>query len=238
VGPFSANSTGRRDGAALAAEPGAAHGVRTRILAADLATPCGIGTVIEAVQGEDVGLLVAAAGFGSSGAFRSCDLDAELAMRDVNCRAVLALNHRFGQRVATRQRGAIVLFFSRVAFQGVPRAAHEAATKAWLQSLAEGIAPEPKARGMDVVAAAPGPVRSGFARRARMTIGATDSPAAVAHGMLAALGRRVTVRPAPLSKLLAWALAFMPRRDRVRMTGIIMSGMNWHSDGPKAGRTA
>lgn len=84
------------------------------------------------------------------------------------------------------------------------------------QALAEGLAPDLKARGVDMAATAPGPVRSGFAARARMTMGATDSLAAVARGTLAALGRRTTVRPAPLSRLLEWALAFLPRRGRAR----------------------
>jgi short-subunit dehydrogenase len=141
-------------------------------------------------------------------------------------------------RVTARGRGGIVLLSSLVAFQGVPRAAHYAATKAWVQSLAEGIGPELQARGVDVIAAAPGPVRSGFAARARMTMGATDSPAAVARGTLAVLGRRTTVRPAALSRLLEFALAFLPRRGRVRMMGVVMTGMTRGADGPEGGRAA
>jgi short-subunit dehydrogenase len=122
---------------ALASKLGAAHGVPTRFLVADLATPDGIGTMFEAAKGEDVGLLVAAADFGTSGAFLASDLDAELAMLDVNCGAVLALTHRFGQGFADRQRGGIVLFSSLVTSQGVPCEAHYAATKDWVQSLAD-----------------------------------------------------------------------------------------------------
>jgi uncharacterized protein len=53
-----------------------------------------------------------------------------------------------------------------VAFQGVPNAAHYAATKAYIQSLAEALVIELKPFGVDVLAAAPGPVRSGFGQRA------------------------------------------------------------------------
>jgi hypothetical protein len=50
----------------------------------------------------------------------------------------------------------------------------------------------------------------------------------VARGTLQALGRRGTVRPGWLSKLLAWALAPLPRWGRVRMMGLVMSGMTGH----------
>jgi short-subunit dehydrogenase len=89
---------------------------------------------------------------------------------------------------------------------------------------------------VDVVASAPGPVASGFARRARMRLGMTTSPEEVARGTLAALGRRGTVRPGWFSKILEWALVPLPRWGRVRMMGLVMSGMTSHraGDGPAA----
>lgn len=221
---------------ALAVELRRAHPVEVRVLTADLATRAGTQAAIAAGGALDLGLVVTAAGFGTSGSFLLSDPEEELAMLEVNCRAVLEMTHRFSQQFAERGRGGIVLFSSLVAFQGVPRAAHYAATKAWVQSLAEGIAPELRRRGVDLVAAAPGPVRSGFAGRARMTMGATDSPATVARGALAALGRRTTVRPGLLSKLLEASLAFLPRRGRVRMMGLVMAGMTRKSDGAEGRR--
>jgi hypothetical protein len=72
---------------------------------------------------------------------------------------------------------------------------------------------------------APGPVRSGFAARAGMRMGATDSPAILTKGLRESLGRRSLVRPGLLSKLLEFALAFLPRRGRVWTIGKVMSGM-------------
>jgi short-subunit dehydrogenase len=138
---------------------------------------------------------------------------------------VLALVHHLGNRMARRGRGGIVLFSLLVAFQGVPNAASYAATKAYVQSLAEGIGPELRARGEDVLAVARGPVRSGFAARAGMRMGATESPETVAKGLAEALGRRSVVRPGLLSKLLDSAPAVLPRRGRVWMMGKVMSGM-------------
>src|SRR5205823_9088379 len=99
----------------------------------------------------DVGLLVAAAGFGTSGAFIDSPLEEELGMFDVNCRAVTTLAHHFGNRFAKARRGGMVLMSSLLAFQGVPGFANYAATKAYVQSLAEGLRLELSPLGVDVV---------------------------------------------------------------------------------------
>lgn len=117
-----------------------------------------------------------------------------------------------------------MLFGSIVGFQGTPFAAHYAATKAYVQALAEGLAVELAPRGVDVVASAPGPTHTGFAARAGMRMGKALTPA-VAGPTLAALGRRTTVLPGRLTKLLTYSLAPLPRRARVAIMGRVMRGM-------------
>jgi short-subunit dehydrogenase len=123
-----------------------------------------------------------------------------------------------------------------VAFQGVPRAANYAATKAYIQSLAEALGVELAPSGIDVVASAPGPVDSGFASRARMIMGSAATPRVVAEGTLNALGRSRVVRPGWLSKLLELSLATLPRVGRVRMMGVVMAGMTKHASIPPVPR--
>ena len=142
--------------AQIAANLSARHGVQTRVLAADLASLSGIHAVAANTKDIDVGLLVAAAGFGTAGSFLESRLEDEMAMLDLNCRAVLALSLQFGRRFAERGRGGLILFGSLVGFQGAPRAAHYAATKAYVQSLAEGLHVELAPRGVDVLASARG----------------------------------------------------------------------------------
>lgn len=213
---------------ALGAELGSRHGITTRTLAVDLSEPSGPATVVRETTHLDVGLLVAAAGFGTSGNFLDGNVEAELDMIDVNCRAVAALSHAFGKRFVERGRGGLVLLSSLVAFQGVPRAANYAATKAYVQSLAEGLRLELAPHGVDVLASAPGPVRSGFAARASMQMSLVQTPKEVARGTLAALGRWGTVRPGFLARFLELSLAFLPRWGRVRMMGVVMNGMTKH----------
>ncbi|MEM6994033.1 MAG: SDR family NAD(P)-dependent oxidoreductase [Myxococcota bacterium] len=212
----------------LANELEAKFGTRCRVLASDLSRPEHVSALIDACRDLDVGLLIAAAGFGTSGAFLDGEIGQELGMLDVNCRAVTQLVHAFGRGMAARKRGGIVLFSSLVAFQGVPNAAHYAATKAYIQTLAEGLHVELGRHGVDVIASAPGPVHSGFAGRANMTMGRAATPEMVAAKTLAALGRTMTVRPGMLSKLLEAALT-LPRWGRVRIMEKVMGGMANHA---------
>lgn len=209
----------------LASELAALGDIESRVVAVDLATPAGVEALIARTRELDVGLLVASAGYGTSGPFVESAIDDELGMIDVNCRAVAALSHEFGRRFVERGRGGIVLMSSIVAFQGVPRAANYSATKAWVQTFAEALRLELRPLGVDLIASAPGPIRSGFAARASMTMGLAQTPATVAGTTLAALGRVGTVRPGWLSRLLESALMFLPRWGRVRMMGIVMAGM-------------
>ena len=200
----------------------------TRVVVLDLADPDAAERLERSTADLDVGLLVAAAGFGTSGDLIAGSLPDELAMVDVNCRAVAALAHGFGGRFAARGRGGLVLMSSLLALQGVPGAANYAATKAYVQTLAEGLRVELSPRGVDVIACAPGPIRSGFEARANMRMSMGQTPDAVARATLAALGRLTTVRPGWLAKSLEGAMTGLPRGGRVRIMARVMAGMIKH----------
>ena len=212
----------------LAEEIGTSHKVQTMVLACDLSQDSGIDAVVNATKTMDVGLLVAAAGFGTSGPILEANLDEERAMLQVNCYALLALSVHFGRQFAKRGRGGIILMSSLVGWQGTPFAAHYAATKAYVQSLAEAMHAELKGSGVDVLASAPGPVNSGFAARANMRMGAAATPAGIAQASLASLGRSRAVVPGLLSKVLTYSLVLLPRAARTRIMGQIMHGMTKH----------
>lgn len=197
----------------------------TKIVVTDLATAQGRQLLEEACSGVDVGLLIASAGFGSSGAFLESNLSVELEMIEVNCGALMAQCRFFGRRFVERKRGGIILAASLVGFQGVPFAANYAATKAYVQSLAEALHLELRRFGVDVIASAPGPVHSGFAARAKMTMNVAIDPDVVARASLRALGRTSVVTPGALSKLLTYSLAPLPRALRSRIMARVMYSM-------------
>lgn len=206
----------------------AAHGVEVAVLSADLSTSAAIAHVIETSQALDIGLFIPCAGYGTSGAFTESKLETERNLLRVNCEAVLALTHHFAQRFVQRGKGGMVLLGSLVGFQGTPYAAHYAATKAYVQSLAEALSVELKPRGVDVLAAAPGPVASGFAQRANMKMDMALTPQQVGVPILKALGRQQTVLPGFLTKLLVYSLRSLPRWGKVRVMKLVMGGMTQH----------
>lgn len=204
------------------------HGVQCRIVALDLGGPAAAQQLSDLTADLDVGLVVAAAGYGTSGPLLANPLDDELEMVALNCTAVLAQAAQFGARLVARGRGGFVFMSSLLGFFGTPRAANYAATKAYVQSLAEGLRVEWAPAGVDVIASAPGPIRSGFAQRADMRMGQALPPDVVARVTIQALGRQTTVRPGWLSKLLGWSLAMLPRGGRIRVIAQVMKGMTAH----------
>ncbi len=217
----------------LSAELRSAHGIETHVVVADLATDDGVQRVHATTELLDVGLLVANAGFGTTGQFIDNAIAYELSMFNVNCRAVLLMSHHYGKRFAVRKRGGIILLSSIVAFQGVAKSANYAATKAYVQTLSEGLRVELRDLNVDVLASAPGPVETGFAETANMQMGAALQPKAVAAETLAALGRRGTVRPGWLSKLLGYGLSMLPRFGRTFIMSQVMSDMTKHQAATK-----
>ncbi len=212
----------------LASDVEKKHGIQTMVVAGDLSVPDTVQRLIWETRGLDVGLLVPCAGFGTSGYFIESDVETEANMLRLNCEAVLRLVHHFSQRFKTRQRSGIILMSSIVAFQGVPFSAHYAATKAYIQSLAEGLADELRAHRIDVLSAIPGPVESGFSERANMKMSLYNTPGDIAAPILQALGRVNSVVPGGIDKLLVYSLRTVPRWAKTRILKLVMGGMTAH----------
>ena len=203
------------------------YGVNVEMVVADLADQ-GIEQVWQAAQQKPIGLLIASAGFGTSGAFLNTSIHAEVNMLQVNCLALLQLTHHFAQKFAAQKKGGIILMSSIVSFQGVPFAANYAASKAYVQTLAEALYHELKPYNVDVLSAAPGPVQTGFSERANMVMDNTLTPDQIGVPILKALGRKATVLPGFLSKLLVYSLGTVPRWGKIRIMKGVMGGMTKH----------
>jgi len=212
----------------LATELHEAYGIESRVIAADLADLAEAKRVVDETIDLDIGLLVANAGYGTSGEFLDSELDIELNMLAVNCLAVTVLTHSFGNRFKERGSGGVVLMSSISAFQGIARQANYAASKAYVQSFGEGLRAELQPLGIEVLIAAPGPVESGFAARADMQVDNAASAETVASGIIGALGKNSTVRPGFQSKLLGYGLSTAPRRMRTRILSGVIGGFTKH----------
>ncbi|OMC54292.1 hypothetical protein A5747_17520 [Mycobacterium sp. IS-836] len=144
----------------VGAELAERHGVDYRALAVDLSEPGMLTPIAEATNDIDVGLLVSNAGLALPGAFLTSDLQAQRAVLRLNTAAHLGLSHHFGQRLARRGRGGIILVSALGAIHGVPYMAHTAATKAYVTSFGAGLHGELAKHGVHVTVLHPGPTRT------------------------------------------------------------------------------
>ncbi len=115
-----------------------------------------------ASQGLQVDLLVNNAGFGSYGPFAELPGERDLAMIDLNVKALVRFTHRFLPQMVKSRHGAIVNISSLAGFQPLPFMATYAATKAFVTSFTLALAGEVEPSGVRVLDVCPGRTRTNF----------------------------------------------------------------------------
>ncbi len=140
------------------------HGIRTEVIAADLARPEGPEQIYEFTKekGIEIELLVNNAGFGQLGELTAVETQRLLDMVQVNCMAVVHLTRLYLAEMVVRRRGDVLILASTASFQAVPYISTYAATKAFDLLFAEGLAEEMKPYGIRVCALCPGSTQSEF----------------------------------------------------------------------------
>jgi short-subunit dehydrogenase len=201
----------------VAAQLRASSMVEVRTQVCDVA--CGdFAPVLEAVTAEiEIGLAVYNAAFAPVGEMRERPLDDLLRVIDVNVRAPLIFARTLAPKMVTRGRGGIVLMSSLAGFQGAPRIATYAASKAFNIVLGEGLWSELRPHGVDVVVAAAGAIRTpGYAKTAGSDAPGTLDPRDVAEAALDALGKGPLVVPGAVNRVARFILGrLLPRRRAI-----------------------
>ncbi len=161
--------TARREAQLLAlADEIASRGyTRPHVIAADLGQPDGPSRLAEALgaAGLEPSVLVNNAGFGMLGEAPDIDRDAQLAIVNLNIRALTDLSLRWLEPIR-RHRGGILNVASIASFIPGPGMAVYHASKAFVLSFSEAMHEELKADGVKVCALCPGPVDTEFNDRA------------------------------------------------------------------------
>lgn len=201
------------------------HRVEVRVIAADLARADFIDQVGDALASLEIGLLVNNAGFGIAGEFLRHELQREIDLLSVNCRALLILTHVFGQPMAQRQRGGIILVSSVLAFLSTPYSAHYSASKVYELSLAEGLHYELRRRGVDVLALCPGSTDTEFHDVAGSRPVDPMPVEPVVRLALAGLGKKSVVIPGWRNRFLVGFLKLAPRGLSTTLAGKAMRRM-------------
>jgi uncharacterized protein len=151
----------------LAGEIAATGRPRPTVITVDLERRDGASAVAAELSslGLEPAIVVNNAGFGLRGAAAALSRDEQLAMIDVNVRALTELSLMFVDSVA-RHRGGILNVASLAAFLPGPGMAVYYASKAYVLSFSEALHRELSERGVRVTALCPGPVPTEFQARA------------------------------------------------------------------------
>ena len=121
-------------------------------------------------QGIVIDILINNAGHGLQGPFLDGELDAALAMVQLDVASLTAVTHIFTQDMRSRGRGKILLVASLLAYQGVQNFAVYSAAKAYVLRLGEALHRELKRDGVTVTTLCPGMSDTGFATAAHQKI--------------------------------------------------------------------
>jgi uncharacterized protein len=139
----------------IAAELTARYDVQARVVAVDLGRDGILDPVAEATDDLGIGLVVSNAGAGNPGPFISLPRERLREIVQLNVITHLDLAHHFGQRLAKRGRGGIVLVSAVAAAGGLPYMANDSATKAYPLNLGEALHVELRQAGVHVTVLVP-----------------------------------------------------------------------------------
>lgn len=203
------------------------HGIEVRISPKDLAHPSSPVELFQELQeaGIVVDVLVNNAGFGGSGPFLQTDWHHEAEMIQVNIVALTHLTKLFLPQIQTR-RGKVLNVGSVAAFLPGPFTAIYYASKAFVLHFSEALAEELTDSSVTVTCLSPGPVETGFQKRAHsggssranapLYMDVTDVARIGYEGMKQ--GRRIVI-PGWKNRLLTELLRLVPRNTVTRTVG-------------------
>lgn len=223
-----ARSEGRLQ--ALAARLREQYRVRVEIVAVDLADADGPRQLCEqaAALGFETNLLVNNAGLGVLGPFEELPLERARDMVRLNIVALTDLTYRLLSAMLPRGEGAIINVGSASAFQPLPNYGVYAATKAYVISLTAALWAETRQRGVRVVAVCPGAVDAGLPDGANSAsqprqLRKKVTREQVVVSALDALAEDIPfVLPGAPPAVARMALGLLPRRARLRFTGMLL----------------
>jgi uncharacterized protein len=195
-------------------------GVQYRAVGVDLAEEHFLSKLEEATHHLDIGLVVSNAGTRMLGDFVTMDSSALQQSLRLNVQAHLDVAHHFGQHLAKRRRGGLLLTASTAGLQGIPFSAEYAAAKAYVLTLGEGLHGEPQKVGVHVTVLLPGATdtpllaANGFDLPAILKPMSTEQ--CVAEGLAALGANRATHIAGRMNRMLTRVI---PRRLATRMYG-------------------
>lgn len=203
---------------ALAREIAQSSGKRPLVIVADLAKPDAPTKIAHALIDADAEpqYVVNNAGFGLFAPAAEGDRNRQLAMIDLNMRALTALSLMFLPSLQ-RHKGGLLNVGSMAGFMPGPGMAVYYATKSFVRSFTDSLHREWRHRGVRVTNLAPGPVPTEFGQRAGVQADTAPEPLTQSAEHVAELGYRglmqgrALVVPGTLNRVAITLSRFVPR---------------------------
>jgi short-subunit dehydrogenase len=211
----------------LARELGSGRGVRSEVLALDLAASRDLSAAAARLAQAPPDLLINNAGFGTAGAFATLDPARELEQVRILVSAVVALTRAALPGMLARGSGAIVNVSSLAGESAGPFNATYAASKAFVTRFSEAVAEETRGRGVRVMALLPGFTATEFQAVAGVSLDAIPRFARLAPEFVVASALRDLERgalrsiPGAAYKVTAAAQAVAPQALVRRIVGAL-----------------
>ena len=134
--------------------------VQYRTVVADLSQAGFLENLAKATDDLDIGLVVSNAGTGNPGEFLKIAREELESLLRLNTLAHLDIAHHFGQKLALRGRGGLLLVGAMGASNGLPYMANDGGAKAYVHSFGEALHVELKPLDVHVTVLPPGPTET------------------------------------------------------------------------------
>ena len=183
-------------------------GVEYRVVVADASEEGFLKKLTAATDDLELGLVVSNAGTPIPGEFLKSDRGAMITGLRLNTVAHLEISHYFGQKLARRRRGGLLLVGAMGSENGIPLMANDSAAKAYVKALALALHGEFEPLGINVTLLAPGP---------------TDT---AALGVLGLTPKDMPMKPMPVEQCVSEALTALRQNRSTIIPGRMNRVMN------------
>jgi uncharacterized protein len=199
--------------------------VQHRVIVMDLSQEGFIPKLAELTKDLDIGLVVSNAGTANPGEFLKLDRQLLEGTLRLNTMAHLDIAHHFGQKLAKRGRGGLILVGAMGAENGIPCIANDGGAKAYVHSLGEALHYEFKPLGVYVTVLATGFTNTEVLEKFRfdpktMPMKPMSVEQCVSEGLTGLLKNRSRIVPGRLNRIMnALVPASVARKMEADMIG-------------------
>lgn len=187
-----------------------------KIICMDLSLEESCYKLYETVKNDNIDILINNAGFGLFGKFNETDLAVELAMIDINIKAVHILTKLFLKDFIKRDSGYILNVASSAGFMPGPLMSVYYATKAYVLRLSQAISEELRHDKSKVYIGAlcPGPVNTEFSHTANVNFGVNglNSVNVSKYAISQMFNKKVVIIPGIIMKITIFLAKFAPAK--------------------------